>query len=58
MHKTPGAMPGVSVHLGGEHKTPNPNRPRLQANARMAARLKALLWAWPRFIAPRREIVA
>jgi hypothetical protein len=43
MNKTPGVMPGVSVHAS-ERDTPTRNRPRIQATEPMRLRLRALLW--------------
>lgn len=44
MHKTPGAMPGVSDH-GSDQRTPNPNRPILKASIAARLRLEALRFA-------------
>lgn len=55
MNKTPSAMPGVSVHCGGEHDTPNATRPDIQANDAMQKRLANLLWivSWRTAARPR-----
>lgn len=44
MNKTPGNLPGVSVHCGGP-VSPTKNREILQASPTAKLRLEALLWA-------------
>lgn len=44
MHETPGAMPGVSVQLGGERDPFNRIRPILKASPAARLRLEAQLF--------------
>ena len=50
MDKTPSAMPGVSVHCGGEHETPTANTLSLQLSS--VGELRALHLIASRHVRP------